>query len=287
MTILIFGAAGQVARCLIDEAGANAATALGRGDVDLAEPGAGAAAAEARKPSVIINAAAYTAVDKAEEERNAARRLNAEAPSELAEAAKALGVPYIHISTDYVFDGASDDSYAEDAATNPLNAYGATKLEGERAVMAAYPESIILRTSWVFSEYGGNFVNTMLRVGAERDTLAVVADQVGGPTPAREIARAILAIAGKKSRGAPGAGLYHFQGTPAVSWAGFARKIFEIAEMDATVNDIPTTDYPTPARRPLRTVLDCARIERDFGVAPPDWRGGLRQVVAALKTGQA
>ena len=287
MRMLVFGRNGQVARALQD-IGGEGVIALGRDEADLMQAGAARNAITANKPDIIVNASAYTAVDKAETDEAAARRLNMEAPAEMAVAAAEIGVPFIHISTDYVFDGTFEARLDENAAINPLNVYGRTKGDGESAVMNAHPGAVILRTSWVFSEYGGNFVKTMLRLGAERDALTIVADQIGGPTAAADIARAIIAIAGKKHRGAPGAGLYHFQGAPAVSWAGFAEKIFEIAGLSVKVSHIKTEDYPTPATRPLYTVLDCAKVERDFGVAQPDWRTELRRVFAALeKEGQA
>lgn len=283
MRVLVFGRNGQVARALAEQvSGGDLATVLGRADADLMTPGLGAAAVAAHKPDVVINAAAYTAVDKAEEDRDAAARLNCEAASELAKAAEENGATFIHISTDYVFDGARDHPYREDDSVNPLGVYGATKRDGEIAVMTANPDAVILRTSWVFSEFGGNFVKTMLRLGGERGALNVVDDQVGGPTSARDIADAILAIAAKRRRGAPGSGVYHYQGAPAVSWAEFAEAIFDAAGMNVAVARIPTSAYPTPARRPLRTVLDCAKIERDFGVAAPDWRAALTHVITAL-----
>jgi dTDP-4-dehydrorhamnose reductase len=284
MRILLFGKDGQVARALQEEVHAPAdVVAFGRKDVDLMQPGAGAAAIAAAEPDVVINAAAYTAVDKAEEEEAAADRLNHFVPGELAKAAKAAGASFIHVSTDYVFDGAREHHHlTEKDPTGPLNVYGRTKLAGENAALAANDKSIILRTSWVFSEYGANFVKTMLRLSIEKEELNIVSDQVGGPTAARDIAKALLVIAGKKARGAGGAGVYHYQGTPAVSWAALAEKIFEIAQRPVKVIPIATADYPTPAKRPLNTVLDCARIERDFGIAPPDWRIALRQVIAAL-----
>lgn len=285
MRILIFGENGQVARCLCEEAkGIHEAVAKGSNMVDLTQPGAAQTAIQDFTPDAVINAAAYTAVDKAEEETDIANRLNAEAVVEIATAAHAAQAPFIHISTDYVFDGASDNMYKEDDQTNPLNIYGASKLAGEKAAMEAHPECVILRTSWVFSEYGGNFVKTMLRLGAERETLSIVDDQVGGPTAARDIAKAALAIAAKKHRGASGSGIYHFQGAPTVSWAGFAAKIFEVADLKCEVQPILTAEYPTPAQRPLRTILDCSKIERDFGVAQPDWRIGVRQTVSTLQS---
>ena len=244
--------------------------------------GAAQNAVNGHAPDIIINAAAYTAVDKAEDEEDAAQRLNHAAAAEVARAANKAGAHLIHVSTDYVFDGEKTEPYLETDETRPLSVYGKSKCDGEKAVLKAFPEAIILRTSWVFSEFGANFVKTMLRLAGERNALNIVADQIGGPTSARDIARAALVIAGKKHRGAPGAGIYHLQGSPAVSWAAFAVKIFEISGVEIAVNPIATTQYPTPAQRPLNTVLDCAKMERDFGVAQPDWRASLRQVLATL-----
>ncbi|MEO1242847.1 MAG: dTDP-4-dehydrorhamnose reductase [Pseudomonadota bacterium] len=283
MRILLFGCNGQVARCIREEArGAHEVTALGSAEADLMQPGAATTAITANKPDVVINAAAYTAVDQAEDEKDAAMRLNKDAAAEMARTARVVGAPFIHISTDYVFYGQSDAPHREDDQTNPLNIYGASKLAGEQAVLAENDSAIVIRTSWVFSEFGGNFVKTMLRLAGERDALNIVDDQIGGPTAARDIARALLTIAEKKHRGAPGEGVYHYQGTPAVSWAGFASKIFDTAGKTVAVRPIVTKDFPTPAPRPLRTILDCARIERDFGVAQPDWRIALRQVIETL-----
>lgn len=283
MRILLFGRNGQVARCFLEEgAHAHEVVALGRAEADLARPGAADEAIRTHQPDVIVNAAAYTAVDKAEEDEDAAAQLNERTPAEMAAAAKDVGAPFLHLSTDYVFDGEEPLHYLEDSPTNPLNVYGLTKRRGEEAALAANPDAVIIRTAWVFSEYGNNFVKTMLRLGAERDALNIIADQIGGPTPARDIVRTMLTIAGKKHRGAPGAGLYHYQGAPAASWADFAKAIFTEAGLNVAVAPIATSAYPTPARRPLHTVLDCSKIERDFGVAQPDWRIGLTQVVDAL-----
>ena len=286
MRILVFGKNGQVARALQD-IGGDSLVALGRDTCDLMNAGAAREAIIARKPDIIVNAAAYTAVDKAETDEVAARRLNHETPAEMAEAASAIDAPFIHLSTDYVFDGSVAGRLNESAAVNPLNVYGQSKCDGERAVLKAKPQAIILRTSWVFSEYGVNFVKTMLKLAQTRDELSIVADQIGGPTAAADIAAAIMTIAGKKYRGAPGSGVYHFQGAPAVSWADFAAKTFEISGRTISVVKITTEQYntmqkSTPAVRPLSTVLDCARIERDFGIPQPDWRASLRQVIAIL-----
>jgi len=284
MRILLFGKNGQVARSFAQSAGdAHEVIIVGSAAVDLSKAGAARAAIDQCKPDFIVNAAAYTAVDKAEEDIERATQINAAAVEEIAAAAKLNRAGFIHISTDYVFDGRQSFAYAEDHPTAPLNIYGTTKLQGETRALAANENTIILRTSWVFSEYGANFVKTMLRLAANRNELSIVADQTGGPTGARDIAGAVLMIAEKKNRGGPGAGLYHYQGSPAVSWADFARKIFELAQQRVTVNDIATSQFPTPAARPLQTVLDCSKINRDFGIAQPDWRARVQQVLKALK----
>ncbi|MEM9014649.1 MAG: dTDP-4-dehydrorhamnose reductase [Pseudomonadota bacterium] len=281
MGTLIFGKSGQVAQCLMQE-GPGDILALGRDDADLTVSGTAAAAIEKHRPDIVINAAAYTAVDNAEEDENAARSLNADAVAEIARASQAVGATFLHISTDYVFDGTQNEPYTEDHPTNPLNFYGQSKLDGEKAAIDNHGDAIVLRTSWVFSEFGGNFVKTMLRLSEERDSLTIVGDQIGGPTSARDIARTLLAIAERKQSGPGGAGLFHYQGAPAVSWADFARAIFAAAGRDVAVTDIATSDYPTPARRPLQTVLDCSRLENTFGIAQPDWRKAMKNVIATL-----
>ena len=290
MRILLFGRNGQVASALIDEAPKKNGSdslhliALGSKETDLLQQGAATKAIQHYQPEFVINAAAYTAVDQAEDEQEAARRLNEAAPLEMAQAAKTIGAEFIHLSTDYVFDGEQLTPYAENDTVNPLNIYGQTKLAGERAVMKANSNAIILRTSWVFSEFGGNFVKTMLRLGATRNDLNIVDDQIGGPTAARDIASAILTIVSKLKGGATGHGVYHYQGAPTVSWADFARSIFEASKLDVKITGIPSSAYPTPARRPQNTILNCARIAHDFGLSQPDWRIRLAQTVAALKT---
>ena len=201
----------------------------------------------------------------------------------MAEACAARGLPLVHISTDYVFDGSGTRPWAPDDPTGPLGAYGASKLAGEEGVRAAEGAHAILRTSWVFSAHGANFVKTMLRLGAERDALSIVADQVGGPTPAAAIARACLLIARGLLDDPARSGIYHFSGAPDVSWADFARAIFAEAGLSVSVTDIPTADYPTPAPRPLNSRLDCAATEAVFGLPRPDWRSGLRRVLAELE----
>lgn len=287
MKALVFGTTGQVAIELARAAGPAGITleALGRDRADLADPAACAAAVRAASADVIINAAAYTAVDQAESEPELARTVNAEAPGAMAEAAAARGLPFLHVSTDYVFDGGGTRPWREEDAVAPLGVYGATKLEGERKVAAAGGPHAILRTAWVFSAHGRNFVRTMLRVGATRDSLGVVDDQRGGPTPAADIAAALLAIAGAFRAGRGESGLFHFAGAPTVSWADFAEAIFARARLPhrPVVRRIATADYPTAARRPANSALDCSRIARIYGIRQPDWRAGLDAVLAELE----
>lgn len=276
MTLLVFGKTGQVAGHL----GAREdTTCLSRAEADLADPAACAAAIRAHGPRAVINAAAYTAVDRAEDEEELATTVNAAAPGAMARACAELGIPLVHISTDYVFDGSGDAPWRPGDATAPLGAYGRTKLAGERAVFAARGVHAILRTSWVFAPGGRNFVTTMLRLGRERDRLTIVADQVGGPTPAGAIAAACVSIAEALITDPAKSGTYHFAGTPDVSWADFARAIFAKAELDCEVADIPTADYPTPAARPLNSRMDCSATAAAFGIDRPDWRAALPAVI--------
>ena len=207
--------------------------------------------------------------------------VNATTPGAIAKACAGRGIPLVYVSTDYVFDGSGDRPWQPDDPTGPLGAYGRTKLEGEEAVRAAQGPHAILRTSWVVSAHGANFVKTMLRLGAERDRLTIVADQVGGPTPAADLAAACLAVARGLAAGGP-SGVWHFAGAPDVSWADFAREIFAQAGMTCEVADIPSSDYPTPAARPMNSRLDCSALETDFGVTRPDWRAGLRAILKEL-----
>lgn len=281
MTLLIFGKTGQVAQELARRA--PDAQFAGRETADLTDPAACAALIRQLHPSAVINAAAYTAVDKAESDAATAQLVNADAPAAMAAACAELGIPFVHISTDYVFDGSGDTARAEDAPTAPLGVYGQTKLDGERAVQAAAGQYAIMRTSWVFSAHGNNFVKTMRRLGAERDRLTIVADQIGGPTASADIAAAVLSMAATMRADATKGGIYHFAGAPDVSWADFAREIFAQSDLAPEVVDIPSSDYPTPAKRPLNSRLDCAAITRDFGIARPDWRVSLQDVIKELR----
>ncbi|NHF73683.1 dTDP-4-dehydrorhamnose reductase [Paracoccus xiamenensis] len=279
--LLVFGKTGQVARELARIA--PGACFAGRDAVDLTDPAGCAALIRAQSPRAVINAAAYTAVDRAETDAEAARAVNAAAPGAMAAACAELGVPFVHISTDYVFDGAGDQPRTEDAPTGPLGVYGQTKLDGEAAIAAVGGQYAILRTSWVFSAHGSNFVKTMLRLGAERDRLSIVADQIGGPTAAADIAAALLSMTATMASDGTKGGIYHFAGEPDVSWAAFAREIFAQSGLATQVVDIPSRDYPTPATRPLNSRLDCRAITRDFGIARPDWRVALQDVIKELR----
>ncbi|HHS89624.1 MAG TPA: dTDP-4-dehydrorhamnose reductase [Rhodobacteraceae bacterium] len=278
--ILVFGHSGQVASELRRHDGV---VALGREAVDLAQPGAAAAAIDGHAPELIINAAAYTAVDRAEDDEAGAMQLNGAMPGEMARAAAQSGIPFVHISTDYVFDGSGTRPWRPGDPTAPLGVYGRSKLAGEEAVLAAGGCNAVLRTSWVFSAHGQNFVKTMLRLGSARDSLSIVADQIGGPTSAASIARAVLAMGRRLQHGEGAGGIYHFSGAPAVSWADFAREIFRQADLGVSVRDIASADYPTTARRPLNSRLDCSETERVFGITQPDWRKCLTAVLAELE----
>lgn len=290
MRVLVLGRSGQVARELARLAGQGeiAATFLGRAEADLGtaegRQRAGATIAGGGWDAV-VNAAAYTAVDPAEDEPDLAFSLNAEAPAALAHAAAEARTPFVHLSTDYVFDGTGQRPLTPDDRPAPLSVYGRSKLAGEEGVRAAGGTFVILRTSWVFSAHGRNFVSKMLRLSESRGTLNVVADQCGGPTPAAAIAAACVTIS--RALGADGsrAGIYHFAGAPDVSWAEFARAIFEAAGRSVDVIDIPQSEMPTPARRPANSMLDCRSTARVFGLARPDWRAALASVLSELLVG--
>jgi dTDP-4-dehydrorhamnose reductase len=281
-TILVTGAQGQIgfelARLLLPHGDV---VATDRATLDLADPDAIVAAVRGVKPALIVNAGAYTAVDRAETEVALAHAVNGRAPGIFAEEAKRLGAVLIHYSTDYVFDGTQTSPYPEDAPTGPQNVYGASKLEGERAIAAAGAHALVLRTSWVYGLRGRNFLLTIRRLAAERDELAVVADQFGVPNWSRTLAEATARIVGT---GLPAlaarCGLYHLSCTGEASWHDFARAIVG-ASPRPRIMPIPTADYPTPARRPAYGVLATARFESTFGFALPDWRQALAGCVAS------
>ena len=235
-------------------------------------------------PDVVVNATAYTAVDRAEQDAELAHRINAAAPRRLAMACTAMGVTLVHYSTDYVFDGSGSRPYREDDPTSPLGVYGASKLAGEEAIRASGARHLILRTAWVYATHGQNFLRTMLRIGADRDELRVVADQVGSPTPAWLIADVTATILAK---GIDQSGVRHLVAGGQTTWHGFAEAIFEEAQLGGFIDRVPrvlpitTAEYPTPARRPAYSVLDCARLQTEYAVAIPDWRAALRDTLAA------
>ena len=288
--ILQFGTTGQLAVELLRRAHGHdvAVTALSRADCDLADPAAAACEVEIRRPDLVVIAAAYTAVDLAETERDLARTVNALAPGAIAAACERVGAAVVNISTDYVFDGQGGAPYAEDAGTRPLNVYGASKLEGERAVAAACRRSLNIRTSWVVSAHGKNFVKTILRVAAAGHPLKVVDDQSGRPTSAADLAEFILSQAPRLAAapaGDPVFGTVHFANAGEVTWRGFAQAIFEDALGEAAPPVAPTTtaEYVTPAQRPLRATMDLGRLERVFGAKPRHWREALADILAELK----
>lgn len=279
MRLLVFGKTGQVARELARIV--PDAVFLGRDQADLADPAACADRIAAIGADAVINAAAWTAVDKAEAEEPAATLVNGAAPAAMARAAAARGLPFLHLSTDYVFDGTGEQPFTPVHPTKPQNAYGRSKLAGEEGVRSANGPHLILRTSWVVSAHGANFVKTMLRLGAERESLTVVADQIGGPTPAADIARALVISARALRDGAAG-GTHHFSGAPDTSWADFARAIMAEAGLTCRITDIATAEYPTPAKRPLNSRLDCRAFTTAFGIPRPDWHAGLTAIVKEL-----
>lgn len=278
MTVLVFGQTGQVATELQLQRNVSA---LGREKADLSNARDCYEAILSAKPQVVINAAAYTAVDKAEAESDLAHKVNADAPLNMAKACSELKIPLVHISTDYVFDGSGETAWVPDDATGPQNVYGASKLAGELAIKSVHDRFAILRTSWVFSAHGSNFLKSMLRLGSERDALSIVSDQIGGPTPAKAIASACLSIADQMIDGAEG-GVFHFSGAGDTSWAGFSREIFQSAGLDVDVSDIPTADYPTPASRPLNSRLNCSSLLDQFNIARPDWAAATHDIIKEL-----
>ncbi|RRH71158.1 dTDP-4-dehydrorhamnose reductase [Falsigemmobacter faecalis] len=280
MKALVFGATGQLAQELC--ARLPGAVFLSRAEADQMDPAGCAARVSGFDGDLVINAAAWTAVDKAEAEEAAALIVNGETPGAIARAAAAKHLPFLHVSTDYVFDGAGTRPFAPDHPTAPLGAYGRTKLAGEEAIRAAGGQHAILRTSWVFSSHGHNFVKTMLRLGASRDHLTVVGDQIGGPTPAGAIAEALITMGRAMLADRAKGGTWHFSGAPDVSWADFAREIFAQSGLKVAVTDITTDQYPTPAKRPGNSRLDCQSLEADFGIQRPDWRDGLTRVLKEI-----
>lgn len=296
MKIVVTGGPGQLVLSMMERGPATGhqVIAVGPPDLDLAAPDDVTihAALKAACPDVIVNAAAYTAVDKAESERDLVFAINAAGAGAVARAAAKLGVPLVHVSTDYVFDGRLNLPYVETDPTGPTGAYGASKLAGEEVVRAIYAEnSAILRVAWVYSPFGANFVRTMLRLADERDEVSVVADQIGNPTSALDIADGILSVAANLLSDTDPAlrGVFHMTAQGEASWADFAEAIFAASGAHggpkASVRRIRTADYPAPATRPANSRLDCRHLATVHGVALPDWRGSLESVVARLQAG--
>jgi dTDP-4-dehydrorhamnose reductase len=291
MKIVVTGREGQVVQSLLEKAAERPdleVIALGRPELNLADPETIRKAIVNAKPDVVVSAAAYTAVDQAEDEPEIALAVNAAGAAAVAEAAKACGAPVIHLSTDYVFAGDSDRPYVETDPTGPRSVYGSSKLEGERLVARANPQHIILRTAWVYSPFGKNFVKTMLRLAETRDGLSVVSDQWGNPTSALDIAEAVIRVADHLAAKPDfaGYGVYHLVGTGDINWSGFARGIFaentKHGGPTAEVTDIATADYPTKAARPANSRLSTEKFSTTFGWSMPHWQASLADVVARL-----
>lgn len=288
MKVLVTAAQGQVGHALMSLAQDSPVDviSLTRTQLDITDPTSIQTSIEQIKPDVLVNAAAYTAVDKAESDQPAAYRVNETGPENLARACKQADIPLIHISTDYVYSGEQTQPYTECDPSGPLNVYGASKLAGDKAIASILDEYIILRTSWVFGQHGNNFVKTMLRLGKERDELSIIDDQHGGPTAAEDIAETILKLCDSIQAGKAAWGLYHYSGQPAASWYGFASAIFDRAksmgfDLGVKLKAITTQDYPTPAKRPKSTILDCNKIKKRYNIDQPDWHERLDAIIQA------
>lgn len=287
MKILVTGKNGQVVTSLVEAAADMEEielTAVGRPDFDLTDPVSIRQTIIAAKPEIVISAAAYTAVDRAEDEQNLAYEINVTGAAAVAEAAAALRVPIIHLSTDYVFSGTDPYPYLEDDEAEPKTVYGYTKLRGEHAVASGNPRHIILRTSWIYSPFGTSFVKTMLRIASERDRIAVVSDQWGNPTSALDLANAILLVATHPARHF--SGIYHVTGSGETNWSGFAKHIFNVSRAHggpvADVDEILSTSYRTRARRPANSCLSTEKFERTFGWRAPSWQSSVETVVRRI-----
>ena len=291
--ILVFGGAGQLGRELVQLAAAGGIplTALARAEADISDADAVARALRDHRATVVVNGAAYNAVDRAESERAAAALANAVGPAILAQACAAARVPLVHISTDYVFDGKKDGAYRETDPINPLSVYARSKADGEKAVRRLWPHHIIIRTAWLFGVHGGNFLKTMLRLAAERDELTVVADQTGSPTPSEDLARGILLAVRSIESGGGLWGTYHLAGTGAATRHAFAERIVAaqrpFSGRAPRVTPIASADFPTPARRPRNSALDSSKFAAAFGFRARDWREAVDQTVAALFAAKA
>jgi dTDP-4-dehydrorhamnose reductase len=297
MRIFVAGAGGQLGQSLVAAVAGDEAielVAVGRPEIDLQKRDTLARALDRAAPALVVNAAAYTAVDRAEAEQSIANAINCDGAGALAEVAAQRSLPIIHISTDYVFDGEKQGAYRESDPPNPQTVYGRSKLAGEARVAAANAKHIILRTAWIYSPYGNNFVKTMLRLAGERDELKVVSDQYGNPTYAADLAAIVLAIARQmlsSGGGAPPWGLYHAAGAETASWHGLAQFVVTTAARyglrSVPVRAIVTSEFPTPARRPPNSQLDCGKLAHVFGLRLPSWRDGVERCVERLLRAQA
>jgi dTDP-4-dehydrorhamnose reductase len=288
MKILVLGCKGQLGNCLNDQLNNTTHEVIytSRDQIDIVDFNETKSRILDIFPDLIINATAYTAVDDAEKDQKTANLINHLAIKNIADICSQQSCWLIHVSTDYVFDGNTKIPYTEDDKTNPQSVYGKTKLEGELAIQASGCKYIIIRTSWVYSEYGNNFLKTMLRLGVDRDELSIVGDQVGCPTYAQDIARSIVKIV-TKLKSIKYSGLYHYCGDQPCSWYDFAntifsQKIINNLKIPNTINSIETSSYPTPAKRPAFSVLNCSKIENDFGVSPSNWQYGIEQALLKL-----
>lgn len=290
MKVLITGCNGQVGHCLVSQLRDKAEVlAVDKDQLDITDQAAVYTTVADFEPNYIINAAAHTAVDKAEEEVEISFAINRDGPKFLAEAAESCGAVMLHISTDYVFEGTGTEPYQESDPVGPQGVYGESKLAGEVAVIEACEKHLILRTAWVFGEHGNNFVKTMLRLAQTRDELSIVGDQIGAPTYAGDIAAALIKMVDLMEEGIePKWGVYHYSGMPYASWYDFAQMIFAKAHVKGVIdnspslNSIPTSAYPTPAKRPSNSRLDCNKISAQFGVTPSDWVSALDNIEAYL-----
>ena len=289
MRVLVLGSKGQLGLCLYDQLIKTDYKVVyaSRGDIDIGDLLALNEMISSIKPDVVINASAYTAVDKAEDNQQVADLINHLAVARIADVCKGLNSWFIHVSTDYVFDGTASKPYIEDDKTNPQGIYGESKLKGEIAIKRSDCKHIIIRTAWVFSEYGNNFFKTMLRLGADCEELNIVGDQVGCPTYAQDLAKAIVSMIPTLDFKRTASGVFHFCGDQPCSWYEFAKGIFSEAgalglNTPKQINSIETTDYPTPAVRPAYSVLDCSKVGSDFGIVTSNWRNGIRQALYKL-----
>ena len=280
MKILLFGKTGQVAKELCNRPNV---TAIGRDKADFTEPQKIIEIVKSTDADIIINAVAYTSVDLAEEEFDLANIINGTTVKELAKVSASRNIPFLHISTDYVFKGDGNLNWKTTDQTNPQNSYGKSKLIGESGILEAGGPHVILRTSWVFSSHGNNFVKTMLRLASNNNELSIVKDQIGGPTCAKDIANALWKIASDFYAGNGITGIYHFSGKPNTSWANFASEIFSQSQQDIKIKQILTKDFLTKAKRPLNSRLDCSSLRIDYGIKQPEWKKGLTNVLANLK----